>query len=342
MTTNPKYFFSLLLQKKYKSFYLFKPIFYTAIFLFAVTLLSCDKGIEPKDYTEETGFSGTITFVGEWPADVKRVFIVVFKDPLLTSADFTVTNLKFLSREIPLGVSSYHFSSMDTAYIPQTPGPFLPGRYSYVAVVYQTTENLSLDRKDWNVAGIYYAYGNTSEPATMVISENIFLTDINITCDFNNPPPQPPGGEIPTGQTGFSGTITFAGDWPVDIKRAFIVVFQNPLLTSADFTVTNLKFLSREIPLGATSYHFSSFDSSYIPQSPGPFPPGSYAYVAVAYQTTELLSLDRKDWYVAGVYYAPGNTSEPATMVITENVFLQNININCDFNNPPPQPPGGN
>ncbi len=320
-----------------------KTKFAAIIILIAASFNACDKGIEPKNELEPTGFSGTVTFIGEWPANIKRVFIVVFKDPLLTPADFTVTNLKFLSREIPLGVSSYHFSSMDTAIIPQTPGPFLPGRYAYVAVVYQTTENLSLDRKDWIVAGVYYTNGNTSEPATMVISENIFLTDINITCDFNNPPPQPPGGEnpTPTGPTGFSGTVTFLGEWPADIKRVFIVVFKDPLLTSADFTITNLKFLSREIPLGVSSYHFSSFDTSYIPQTPGPFPPGSYAYVAVAYQTTENLSLDRKDWNVAGVYYTNGNTSEPVTMVITENVFLTDINITCDFNNPPPQPPGG-
>lgn len=159
-----------------------------------ISLIACNKGIEPKNYNEITGFSGTVTFVGQWPAEIKRAFVVVFKDPLRTSEDFTINNLKFLSLEIPLGVQTYHFSSLDSSYIPLTSGPFLPGRYAYVAVAYQTTENLSLERKDWFVGGVYYAFGNTSEPATMVISENIFLENINITCDFNNPPPQPPGG----------------------------------------------------------------------------------------------------------------------------------------------------
>ncbi len=171
-----------------------KTKFAAIMILIAVSFNACDKGIEPKNENEITGFSGTVYFIGNWPADIKRTFIVVFKDPLLASTDFTITNLKFLSLEIPLGVPSYNFSSLDSSYIPTNPGPFLPGRYAYVAVAYQITDQLSLARKDWYVAGVYYAYGNTSEPATMVVTENIFLTDINITCDFNNPPPQPPGG----------------------------------------------------------------------------------------------------------------------------------------------------
>jgi hypothetical protein len=166
--------------------------FFVCLVIFSI--YSCDKGIEPKNYNEPTGFSGTITFKGQWPADIKRTFLVVFKDPLLSANDFTIANLKFLSREIPLGLSSFSYSSFDTAYIPQTPGPFLPGTYAYVAVAYQTTDLLSLARKDWYVAGIYDGNLNTNEPAAMIIRENVFLTYININCDFNNPPPQPPGG----------------------------------------------------------------------------------------------------------------------------------------------------
>jgi len=159
-----------------------------------MSFYACDKGIEPKNYDEPTGFSGTVTFVGEWPTEIKRTFIVVFKDPLLSAADFTITNLKFLSLEIPLGVQTYNFSSLDSSYIPQNPGPFLTGEYAYVAVAYQTTDQLSLARKDWYVAGVYDGNLNTNEPATMIVRENIFITYINIACDFNNPPPQPPGG----------------------------------------------------------------------------------------------------------------------------------------------------
>ncbi|MCK7526210.1 MAG: hypothetical protein MZV64_55700 [Ignavibacteriales bacterium] len=69
--------------------------------LILISLISCDKGIEPKDENEQTGFGGTVTFIGEWPVEIKRMFIVVFKDPLLAATDFTINNLKFLSLEIP-------------------------------------------------------------------------------------------------------------------------------------------------------------------------------------------------------------------------------------------------
>jgi len=142
--------------------------------------------------------------------------------------------------------------------------------------------------------------------------------------------------------SGFSGTVRFLNEWPDSIKRTFIVVFENPLLAPEDFTIFNLKFLSREIPLNTPIFQFSSLDSAYIPTTPAPFPSGTYAYVAVVQQSTEEISLARKDWFVSGVYYAPGDTSKPGTMVIPDSTFVRNINIFVDFNNPPPQPPGYN
>ncbi len=72
------------------------------------------------------------------------------------------------------------------------------------------------------------------------------------------------------------------------------------------------------------------------------FLPGTYAYIAVAQQSTEELSLARNDWFVSGIYYANGDTTQPGTMVIPDSTFVENINITVDFNNPPPQPPGYN
>ncbi|MFI5236943.1 MAG: hypothetical protein ACHQLA_03295 [Ignavibacteriales bacterium] len=164
------------------------------LFLFSC-LISCDHGIEPKPVLKEPpGFSGTVTFIRAWPDSVKRTFVVVFENDLLTPGDFTIANLKYLSREIPFGVQSYSFNSLDSAYIPMTPGPFPPGNYEYVAVVQQSTEQLSLLRKDWYVSGLYYANGDTTQPGTMVIPDSAFVKFININVDFDNPPPQPPGG----------------------------------------------------------------------------------------------------------------------------------------------------
>ena len=172
-----------------KENFLLVLIFFALSFYF----ISCDHGIEPKPL-ENSGFSGTITFVSPWPDSVKRSFLVVFEDPLLSDSDFTILNLKFLSREIPLGVQRHYFSSMDSAYIPATPGPFPSGTYSYVAVVQQSTDVISLARKDWFVSGIYYANGDTTIPGKLIIPDSTFVENINITVDFNDPPPQPLGG----------------------------------------------------------------------------------------------------------------------------------------------------
>ena len=157
-----------------------------------------------------------------------------------------------------------------------------------------------------------------------------------LACDDHGIEPKPKPSEL----SGFSGKVTFVNEWPDSIKRAFVVIFQNPLLTPEDFTIFNLKFLSREIPLDAAAYEYSSLDSAFIPSAPGPFPPGTYAYIAVAQQSTENISFARKDWFVSGVYYANGDTTMPGTMVIPDSTFVENINITVDFNNPPPQPPG--
>lgn len=166
----------------------------------------------------------------------------------------------------------------------------------------------------------------------------LILILLTVACDDHGIEPRPvtPADKI----SGFSGKVTFISEWPDSIKRAFVVVFQNPLLTPGDFTVFNLKFLSREIPLESPVYEFSSLDSAFIPEVPGPFSPGSYAYVAVAQQSTPEISLARKDWFVSGIYYAQGDTTKPGTMVIPDSTFIENINITVDFNNPPPQPPG--
>ncbi|HQF42257.1 MAG TPA: hypothetical protein PK073_05020 [Ignavibacteriaceae bacterium] len=166
------------------------------IFLLVLLTAACsDHGIEPKPVLKSPpGFSGTIRFISEWPDSVKRSFLVVFKNPLKSDSDFTILNLKFLSKEIPLGVQKHEFSSLDSAYIPATPGPFSSGSYSYVAVVQQSTENLSLARKDWFVSGVYYANNDTTTPGVMIIPDSTFVKNININVDFNNPPSQPPGG----------------------------------------------------------------------------------------------------------------------------------------------------
>lgn len=164
------------------------------ISLSSLIFLSCGKGITPTSVTEEIkseGFGGIITFIGNWSGNVTRTHLVVFENPLTSPDDFTILNLKYVSEEIPFGVQQYSFSSLDTAAVVSIGA----GEYAYVAVAQQVTETVSFNREDWFVVGIYYADNDTSTPGKLIIPEDTFVQNVNIICDFNNPPPQPPGGE---------------------------------------------------------------------------------------------------------------------------------------------------
>lgn len=166
-------------------------IFQLILLLFL--LIGCNQGIEPKSISVPTGFSGEITFIGNWPNDIERTHIVMFKNPLLSEDDFNVINLKYVSEEIPNGTQNYAYSTLDPSIIPEE-GYLNPGEYSYLAVAQSKTVDLSLKRSDWFVAGVYYSPGDSTNPGKITITEGVILDSINIICDFSNPPPQPPGG----------------------------------------------------------------------------------------------------------------------------------------------------
>jgi hypothetical protein len=167
---------------------------YLYMLLFAIlTVYGCGKGIEPEPEREAEGFGGKILFSGAWPDSVTRTHLVVFKDPLLTEGDFNIFNLAFVSMEIPYSVNEHNYSSLDSALFPIN-NKIQDGTYRYVAVAQQKTPELTLNRSDWFVVGVFYSTGDTLNPGTLVIRPDQFTDGINIICDFSNPPPQPPGG----------------------------------------------------------------------------------------------------------------------------------------------------
>jgi hypothetical protein len=147
----------------------------------------CNKGLSPISADQKAGFSGTITFLGTWPEGITRTHLVVFEKELKSPSDFNIFNLKYVSLEIPYGVKIYNYNSIDSSYI-----PINEGTYEYVAVVQSKTPEFSPYRSDWFVAGIYYANGDTSSPGILQIPEKTLIRNINIVCNFNHPPPQPP------------------------------------------------------------------------------------------------------------------------------------------------------
>lgn len=154
----------------------------------AIITLNCGEGISPE--TSISGFKGRITFLGTWPHDATMTHIVLFKNPLISSADFSADNINFVSDSIPFGVAYFDYNSDRKIF-----GNVEPGSYSYLAVVQSNAPFFLPVRNAWRVIGVYYANGDASKPGIINVKQNEFIEDINIICDYNAPPPQPPGGE---------------------------------------------------------------------------------------------------------------------------------------------------
>lgn len=162
------------------------------ILLLSLNFISCDKGLSPEPEAETAGFGGTITFSGVWNPLVKQTNIVVFKNPLLSVSDFNIFNLKFVSESIPHGVQTYEYTTLSENSLLST---IEAGLISYIAVAQSEKDTLSLSREDWKIVGLYSIDNESLSPSTLQIPTATFVDNINILCDFNNPPPQPPGKE---------------------------------------------------------------------------------------------------------------------------------------------------
>ena len=157
----------------------------------SLVLVSCDKGLSPNLAEDKVGFGGIITFSGDWNPEITQTHVVVFKNPLLSVDDFNVFNLKFVSETIPNGSESYQYSTnKETALI----STIEPGELSYIAVAQSIKDTITLNREDWIVVGLYYTE-NSSSPGSLILPESSYIDSINIHCDFNNLPAQPPGAE---------------------------------------------------------------------------------------------------------------------------------------------------
>ncbi len=164
---------------------------FLTFFLILFSLSACDHGIAPLPQKDvEPGFSGKVTFEGTWPANISETVVILFKEPLKDSTDFNLLNLRFVSPPIPYGTKEFLYSTKD-------PQNFISnveaGHYAYLAVAQQVIPN-SFARKAWKVVGIYCANGDSTKAGEIDIPENTFLQNVNIHCDFNHLPTQPPGG----------------------------------------------------------------------------------------------------------------------------------------------------
>ena len=160
----------------------------------------------------------------------------------------------------------------------------------------------------------------------------IFLLAVFVSCDKGLSP------DLAEEKAGFGGTVNFSGEWNPDIIQTHVVVFREPLLTIDDFNVFNLSFVSGTITNGTVNYNYSTNDEDALIST---IEPGTISYIAVAQSLRDTITLNREDWIVVGLYYSDNDSSVPGTLTLKEGVFINGVNINCDFSNLPPQPPGG-
>ena len=166
--------------------------------LLFLTAGGCNKGIEPEPengLSGQTGFSGKVTFVGNWPAGVTRTHLFVFKSAIKSSGDFSFLNLSAVIDPIPYGSTEFVYNSVEQNYIEHEFIPefkIVPGDHAYVVVAQSTNPEISFARGDWTVVGIYNINGDQSKPKTLMIQIGKITTGVDITVDFNNPPAQPP------------------------------------------------------------------------------------------------------------------------------------------------------
>ena len=82
-----------------------------------ILLISCDKGIAPDPEKVDPGFSGKITFIGNWPDNVTRTHLVLFKDPLITEDDFNAENLIYISEEISFSTEEFNYNTLEISLL---------------------------------------------------------------------------------------------------------------------------------------------------------------------------------------------------------------------------------
>lgn len=183
-------FFSLFLDEQPEGLIMAIKKSLALVLILSFLISSCDKGIEPGEPLGPSGFSGKVTFVGNWPQGIQRTHIVVFRNEIVTVADFFLPNLSFVVDSIPYGSKEFTYNSLENPFT--TIFKITPGNYSYVVVAQSKTQFMSFERKDWMVVGVYCENNNQAIPKSLIVPPGKITPDVNIKVDFNNPPPQPP------------------------------------------------------------------------------------------------------------------------------------------------------
>lgn len=185
-----------------------KRLFFTLLIVLLLAYSGCDKGLVPPppvppiDPNAPTGFGGIIRFRNWPPLDsvdlvVQELRIAAFKDaPVDTSGLFFELVRGNIIIYPPIGSTAY--AKRDSAgrlrdsihyaifFTPERDS--LPRSFSYIAMAWRYGTNFFTD---WRPAGLYTTQPGTFIPGRITVRKNVFIPNVDINCDFRNPPPRP-------------------------------------------------------------------------------------------------------------------------------------------------------
>ncbi len=162
------------------------------IILLFFLIISCDHGLAPPPKEKiEQGIAGTIYYKGKFPDSLKehRLFAAkMFRkfrsmneimSLILSGSDSIQIYPSIL--QSPLSLTKE--DSIKYKFV------LPPALYRYIAVA-QTSGGI-FDSSKWQIVGVYSRDTVNWPPSQVLVGTGYFVDSVNITVDYNNPPPQP-------------------------------------------------------------------------------------------------------------------------------------------------------
>lgn len=190
-----------------------RTAFIVTILWIPLIILMCkmDHGLEPI----RSGISGTIKYIGKWPANTAEIRIVA-----ATKFPPTDVNDLIIGDVLPIGGDS----TVYTFYLD-------PGDY-YLGLVWRERE------ASWGIQSIFGIYTEPGEfftPGLITIpDEKTLIPDKDIIADFSY--------ARKSSNSSISGAVTFIGNWPPEKVENFMVIASTrfPPQSLLDFNFSGL------------------------------------------------------------------------------------------------------
>jgi hypothetical protein len=177
------------------------------LLILGLFLLACDddSGIKPPSHV--SGFKGTITFTGTWPADTDQIRLAAaLRFPPSTIADI------ILGDALPIGVDSLHYVFYTN-----------PVALQAVGVVWKEKE------QPWdatNIIGYYFPTDNHLSPGTVTVAgKDEMVSGIDIACDLSKVKRNV--------NSAIGGMLRVKGNWPAGATKVVVAASTAPILPTS-------------------------------------------------------------------------------------------------------------